>query len=214
MIKMDKEMIYYWENKMDEIEVNEPSINDYILHFALINQHNNSGINKWICCEDINKLLGFIKYVALPSSQITRILIDKDKKEEVCVDVIGYDESLEVFEDIDSKTKFIEEYKGWFFQIEKYDKETNIEEIKATLDTITQDVDYRNGVILTLQLYKNIKEVGFKLIKDYEEEGLVDILEDCFNFSKEEIENLFNNLDENKFLLKRVIPILDNLDMI
>lgn len=199
---------------MHETKTQEPKINDYIVHFVLINQYSNSGVNKWICCEDIDKLLGFAKYVALSSLQITRSLVDKDKMEGICFDTVGYDASLELLEDMDSRIELIEEYKNWFSQLEGCNKETSIEEIKVIVDNITQQVDHMTGVLITFELYKNVKEVGLELIRDYEEDGLVDILEDSFNFKIDEIENLFNTLDQNKFLLKRIIPILDNLDMI
>lgn len=211
---MDENILYYWENKMHETKTQEPKINDYIVHFVLINQYSNSGVNKWICCEDIDKLLGFAKYVALSSLQITRSLVDKDKMEGICFDTVGYDASLELLEDMDSRIELIEEYKNWFSQLEGCNKETSIEEIKVIVDNITQQVDHMTGVLITFELYKNVKEVGLELIRDYEEDGLVDILEDSFNFKIDEIENLFNTLDQNKFLLKRIIPILDNLDMI
>lgn len=213
---MDENMLYYWENKMDETktQTQEPKINDYIVHFVLINQYSNNGVNKWICCEDIDKLLGFAKYVALSSLQITRSLVDKDKMEGICFDTVGYNASLELLEDMDSRSELIEEYNHWFSQLEECNKETSIEEIKVIIDNINQRVDHMSGVLITFELYKNVKEVGLELIRDYEENGLVDILEDSFNFRIDEIENLFNTLDQNKFLLKRIIPILDNLDMI
>lgn len=62
-------MVYYQENKIDKSEVQEHDINGYIVHFVLINQHNNSSINEQICCEDIKKLINFFQYVALPSAQ-------------------------------------------------------------------------------------------------------------------------------------------------
>lgn len=43
---------------------------------------------------------------------------------------------------------------------------------------------------------------------------MIDVLEDCFNFNKDEIENMFNNIHKNIFLLKRIMPILYNLNMI
>lgn len=211
---MDENILYYWENKMHETKTQEPKINDYIVHFVLINQYSNSGVNKWICCEDIDKLLGFAKYVALSSLQITRSLVDKDKMEGICFDTVGYNASLELLEDMDSRSELIEEYKNWFSQLEECNKETSIEEIKVIVDNITQQIDHMTGVLITFELYKNVKEVGLELIRDYEENGLVDILEDSFNFRIDEIENLFNTLDKNKFLLKRIIPILDNLEMI
>ena len=43
---------------------------------------------------------------------------------------------------------------------------------------------------------------------------MIEELEDTFNFSRDEIENMFNKIDENVFLIKRIMPILYNLEMI
>ncbi len=211
---MDEQIIYYWDNVLSEDKLQEPKINDYIVHFALINQYGNSGINEWICCDSMNKLLGLVKYVILPSIQLSRAEIKNENQSKICFGTMGYDDTLEVLDDIKYDIKFKSEYKDWFIQLEKHNEETQFEVIKNVFDDIDKKVDYEAGTVLTLEVYKNIKEVGRQLIKNYEEQNMIEELEDTFNFSIDEIENMLNKIDENVFLLKRIMPILYNLDMI
>ena len=211
---MDEQIIYYWDNVLDEYEPQEPKINDYIVHFVLINQYGNGGINEWICCDSMNKLIGLAKYVILPSIQLSRAIIKNDKNNNICFGTIGYDNTIELLNDIDSDTIFKSEYKEWFEKLENYTEEIKLEEIRDILNDINNKVDCKDEVLVNIEVYKNIKDVGLNLIKDYEEDGMIDILEDCFNFSKHEIENIFNNIDKNVFLLKRIMSILYNLNMI
>lgn len=211
---MDEQIIYYWDNILNNDKVQEPKSNDYIVHFALINQYEDSIINKWICCDSMNKLLGLIKYVILPSIQLSRALIKDENQSEICFGTMGYCDTIEAFNDIKSDIKFKVEYEDWFKALEKYNNEIEFDIVRSTLNDINKKVDYKEGVFLTLEVYENVKEVGLQLLKDYDEEDMIDVLEDCFNFSKDEIENMFNNLDKNIFLLKRIMPILNNLNMI
>ena len=211
---MDEQIMYYWDYILRENKPQEPKINDYILHFALINESNNDGINKWICCDNMNKLLGLAKYLILPSIQLSRAIIKKENQSEICFGTMGYADTIEAFDDIESDIKFKEEYEVWFTELDKYNKEAELELIRNVFEDINKKVDYKDGIVLTLEVYKNIQEVGLQLIKDYEDEEMIDVLEECFNFNRYEIETMFNNLDKNKFLLKRIIPILYNLNMI
>lgn len=211
---MNEQIIYYWDNVLSQGKPQEPKINDYIVHFALINQYGNSEINEWICCDSMNKLLGLVKYVILPSIQLSRAEIKNENKSKICFGTIGYADTLEVLDDIKYDIKFRSEYKDWFMELEKYNKEIELEVIKNVFDDIDEKVDYKDGIVLTLEVYKNIKEVGLQLIKDYEEQDMIEELEDTFNFSRDEIANMFNKIDENVFLIKRIMPILYNSEMI
>lgn len=39
---MDEHIIYYWDKILEEDKVQEPKTNDYIIHFVLLNQYDNS----------------------------------------------------------------------------------------------------------------------------------------------------------------------------
>lgn len=210
---MDEGMFYYWKNILENDEDIELKINNYIVHVVVVNQVKGNFINEWISCDTFNKLKSLVGYVILPSVQITRALF-KHGDDSLCFASVDYYETLELLANINNDLKLIEEYKEWYKKVEGYIDLQHFNEIKYLADKISDIVDYREGLLVEIELYEDIKSVGLELIDAYEKEGLIDMLEDAFNFSIEEIKNIFNNIDKNQFLLKRIIPILDNLNMI
>lgn len=205
----------YWNNWLQKEEVQEPKINDYILQITFINQHNSSvGINEWLCFEDINKIIGFMKYIILPSVQISRANMQIKNIEELTIDTFSFFDALDVLEEMIGSVEITDEYENWMNSLNDISNQHDFEKLATLLKDIANSVDSKDGIILTLNLHKNIKSVGFNLLKEYEEDNMLDELEESFNFSKEEIEYIFNNVDKNIFLLKRIIPILNNLNMV
>ena len=93
--------------------------------------------------------------------------------------------------------------------MDKLEKEnTDIEELAKFIDKIQSEIDYHEGVYVGLELFENISSVGKTLVKNYEEDCFLDILECELEMSKEEILELFNNIDNNKFMLKKIMDIL------
>ncbi|MCC3668898.1 hypothetical protein [Terrisporobacter mayombei] len=210
---MDEGMFYYWKNVLENDEDIELKINDYVVHLAIVNQGNGNFINEWICCDTFNKLKSLVGYVILPSVQITRALL-RHGDNSLCFDIMHYDETLDMLVNINNDLKLIEEYKKWYEKLEECVDYQYFNEMKSLTDKISDIVDYREGLLVEIELYEDIKSVDLELIDAYEKDGMIDILEDTFNFSISEIKNIFNNIDKNQFLLKRIIPILDNLNMI
>ena len=60
-----------------------------------------------------------------------------------------------------------------------------------------------------MQLFENIKCVGNIIIKQYEDENMLDILESKFELSKDEIKDLFESIDNNKLVLKKILDLLN-----
>lgn len=210
---MDEGMFYYWKNVLENNEDIELKINDYLVHLSIVDQINGNFINEWMCCDTFNKLKSLVGYVILPSIQITRALL-RHGDNSLCFDSMHYDETLDMLVNINNDLKLIEEYKKWYEKLEECVDNQYFNEMKSLTDKISDIVDYREGLLVEIELYKDIKLVGLELIDAYEKDGMIDILEDTFNFSISEIKNIFNNIDKNQFLLKRIIPILDNLNMI
>ena len=61
-----------------------------------------------------------------------------------------------------------------------------------------------------IQVYENIKEFGKQLVSDYEEQDMIDELERQMEMSKEEIVELFSNIENNSFMLKRINEFLNS----
>lgn len=86
---------------------------------------------------------------------------------------MGYMETIETFDNLKSDMKFKVEYKDWFNKLEKYNEETKLEVVRDIINDINEKVDYKDGVLLTLEVYKNIQEVGLQLLKDYEKDDMI-----------------------------------------
>lgn len=65
------------------------------------------------------------------------------------------------------------------------------------------------GIYLDLAIYKNIKSVGKALIEEYENENMLDYLEETFGVHKDDIEEVFENINENKFMQKKILSFLN-----
>ena len=105
----------------------------------------------------------------------------------------------------------IEEYKVCFEVLEKLEQDNaDIKEVKEILDYINYKVDIKTGLVVNLQLYDNIKSVGTTLIKEYEEQGMLDELERTMGLKKNQILELFNNIDKNEFMLKKIGVLLNS----
>ena len=63
---------------------------------------------------------------------------------------------------------------------------------------------------MNLQLYENISSVGKTLISEYEEQGMLSELEDIMELKRSQIEELFNNIDNNEFMMKKISILLNS----
>ena len=61
-----------------------------------------------------------------------------------------------------------------------------------------------------IEVYENIKEFGRQLVSDYEEQGMIDQLEIQMELSKDAIVELFSNIYNNPFMLKRINEFLNS----
>lgn len=207
---MNEDLIKYWEKWVegeDEIDI---TIDGIILKYTMINKQSKDGVKDWVCFTSKEKLFSFIKYLLLPSIQISRTIGVKES--EVYLDVCDYEKIiklLETFKAYNYKTA-IEDYKKWLNGIDKLESEDfNFEDIQKFINKISYEIDTREAVYLELQLFKNIKSVGQDLIKEYSENNMLDVLESKFGLNKDEIIGLFESIDDNKFMLKRVTALLN-----
>ena len=206
---MKEELIYYWKNRLNNEHNVDLKINDYIVHFFMINEVSCEGINEWINCDTFDKMESFIAFVILPSCQVSRALTEVDDNR-VCVDIASYDETIELLTAINENTQLISEYSNWYDIVESC-KEGDIRRLKDLVGHINENVEWKNGILVGIEVFENIKVAGHELIKSYEEENMIDVLEDEFDLSLEEIKNIFDTVDKNEFFQKRVMFILNNL---
>lgn len=206
---MSENLIAYWRNWL-ESDITIPITSDgYIFKFSLFNQCGNDGARDWVCCTSKKKLYSFIKYFILPSVQLSRTIGILEK--ETIFAVEDYDNTLMYLENskADNYLEHIETYKRWFDEIDKLEKEdASFKQIRDYVEKISLEVDYLKGIYVELELFENINSVGKTLIDDYEKDEVLPILEFEMELSKEQILELFENIDSNQFMLGKIVDLL------
>ncbi|MEG0772038.1 hypothetical protein [Clostridium sp.] len=196
-----------WINNKQEIPITEDG---YIVRYTLANQHSGNWVRHWVCCTSQKKLYTFIKYVLLPSIIISKNMGLKDG--EVYLDVCEYDETIGILEHAaeEGYEKALEDYIKWFEEMKTIeDKGADFKEIRSFLNKVSSENDFREGLFLEFGVYENISSVGRTLIREFKEDDMVEDLEDMMELSCEEIENLFDNIKGNKFMLRKITTLLN-----
>jgi chaperonin cofactor prefoldin len=207
---MSENLINFWEKWIDGEDNIDVTSDGIILKYSMINRKINDGVKDWVCFDSKDKLFSFIKYLLLPSIQITRSIGIRES--EVYLDVCDYDKTIKLLETfkINGYEQAIVDYKRWLEELEIIENNKyNFESIRSFINKISSEVNIREDTFLELHLFENIKSVGNLLIKQYEDDNMLDILESKFELSKDEIEDLFESIDNNKFMLKKMLILLN-----
>lgn len=207
---MSEDLIDFWKKWIDGEEEIDVTADSIILKYSIINKQSDDGVKDWVCFNSKDKLYAFIKYLLLPSIQLTRSIGAKESQ--VYFDVCEYGETIKLLETfkLDSCKKDIEDYKKWLAEIEILENnEYSLEAITKFINIICCEVAKTKDIFFELKLFKNIKCVGNIIIKQYEDDNMLDILESKFELSKDEIKNLFESIDNNKLVLKKILVLLN-----
>lgn len=211
---MSYSLIYYWENFLDkyidkEIQAN---IDSFMLKFYIINQDSNETFYKWFSFSNREELLGFIKFIALPSAYCSRAFGEKENS--VLITAAIYEDVLELLKNniVGVDEDIINNFKKDYEKIQEIEsnKGFDLEMIKKFCDEFGDFLDYKSKVFSNIEVYENVKVFGKELISNFEKDGMVDELERQMGMNKEEIEEMFSNIDKNPFMLKRINTFLDN----
>ncbi|WP_297421395.1 hypothetical protein [Clostridium sp.] len=207
---MSEDLISYWEKWIEGEEEIDLTIDGIILKYSMINKQNKDGVRDWVCFTSKEKLYSFIKCVLLPSIQISRTIGIKES--EVYLDVCDYEKTIKLLQafKIDNYESAIEDYNRWLKELEGLEnRDFNFDDIHSFIHKVSNEIDSREVIYLELQLFENIKCVGRMLIKEYEDNNMLDVLETKFELSKDEIIWLFEAIDDNKFMIKRITTLLN-----
>lgn len=175
----------------------------------MFNESDNDGVRDWVCCGSKKKLYSFIKYCILPSIQVTRTIGLMNGG--VIFGVFDYDLTITMMENSKAKNyeKHMEIFKKWYDEVDIMEKEdAPFTSIRKFIHKLCEAVRPEEGIFLDLDLFENIKSVGKTLIEDYEEDGMLGILETEMEMKKDEILALFDHINDNKFMMKKIDEFL------
>lgn len=207
---MNEDLINYWEKWVEGEEDIDITIDGVMLKYIMLNKQSDDGVKDWVCFTSKEKLFSFIRYVLLPSIQISRTIGAREG--EVYLDVCDSEKTIQLIEALKvyNYEMAIKDYKRWIDELGKLENaEVNLDNIKRFINEVISEVDEKEALYLEFMLFENIKCVGKELIEEYESNNMLDVLESKFELNKEEIIGLFDSIDDNKFMLKRVTTLLN-----
>lgn len=204
-------LVYYWQNflaNQDDISLRP---NAYVIKFCIVNKYSYDYYCNWYSFASVEKLISFLKYVAIPSTYITKafgktektIFLDALDK----YDCLEYLEMSKAFDKLDLLKMANREY-DFLNRVEKCN--LGIEGIKKYLELINKFNDRGSKVFLELEFYKNVNQIGKGLIDEYEKENMLEDLEENMSLNKSQILSMFENIDKNMFMLKKLNTYLNN----
>lgn len=204
-------LIYYWQNFLANQDDVSLKPNAYVIKFCIVNKYSYDYYCNWYSFAKVEKLISFLKCVVIPSTYITKafgkdentIFLDALDKYE-CME---YLERASVFDKRELLRRVNREY-DFLSRVEKCN--LGIEGVKKYLELINKYNDKNSKIFLELEFYKNVNMIGKGLIDEYEKENMLDDLEENMSLNKNEILSMFENIDKNMFMLKRLNTYLNN----
>lgn len=207
---MSQNLIDYWRNIINNEEQVNLEPDGFIFKYTIVNMFSNEGVKNWVSCNSWKKLFSFVKYVILPSVQLSRVI--GWKEETVVFGVFSYKTTVNILENckIDGSNTALAAYKEAFQQADELEKgEFPFSDLKEFVLKMASDVDLEEGIYVSLDVFESIRSVGEELIEDYDNDNMLDYLEDFMEMSKEEILELFENINDNPFMKKKILSLLN-----
>lgn len=204
-------LVYYWQNFLSNKENSYLRPNSYVIKFCIVNKFSYDFFCDWYSFSNVSRLISFLRYVVIPSTYITKafgkeentIFLDALDKDD-CIDYIDYCESY-------AKNTIIKQIKNeydFLNRVEKFD--LGIKGIKKYIELINKYNSKSSKIFLELEFYENVNKIGKGLVDEYEKEHMLKSLEETMSLNKNEILSMFENIDKNIFMLKRLNTYLNN----
>lgn len=208
---MGSDLVYYWENILQKNITFSLNSNSYIVNFIIVNQASNETYKNWIVLPDGDHLVNYLKYIALPSLFYS-ILIGTEEKT-IFVNADSFNSVVNLLENniIRDDKELSKRYQLYYNSLDKLQGEYfKFDELLEICNNINESYNEKNIVFPIINVYKNIKDVGLRLIQDYEDDNMIEELENTLNISKNDFLDMLNDINNNKFMLNKFMEYLDN----
>ncbi len=204
------DLIYYWQNYLINQENVEFKANSYVLKFSLINSYSRDYFCNWYSFKDSNELIGFFKYILIPSIYITKVFGKSENT--IFLDALGYYETIDIIEESedDDKNEILQEIKEVYKILDNLKENFCIKKFKRFINKINERDIKKNGIFTRMEFFEDVKEIGRDLVKEFESDDMLDELEKQMDLNKNQIIDLFDGIEKNPFMLKRIGTYLSN----
>lgn len=202
--------IYYWQNylcKQDEMYIKP---NAYVLKFSLINTYSKDVFCNWYSFKSYEALIGFIRYVVVPSSYITKVF--GKEQETIFIDALNEEDTIELIEDSDIKNKLdvILEINQEYNLLKSLKNNFTVDKMKRYINLVNINNSIKNNIFSNLEFFENVNVIGRELVKEFEADNMLSDLESHMSLNKKQIIDMFDRIDKNPFMLKKLNTYLTN----
>jgi hypothetical protein len=201
---------YYWKNFLEKDKETFVKPNSYVVNLHIVNQSTSDAFYKWHSFDTEEEVIGFIKFVALPSGYYSRIFGKEAGDLMIAADT--YDSVLELLYNniVRVDHTLIDNFKADYELLEEAEKDFNLDLLNDFCHSFNSHLNFKDIVFSGIEVYENIKEFGRQLVSDYEEQGMIEQLEIQMELSKDEIVELFSSIDDNPFMLRKINEFLNS----
>ncbi len=203
--------LYFWKNRIEKDIQGEVEVDSCIAHFSIVNQGTSYIFDKWFSLSSQKELLDFLEYVVLPSGYYSRLF--GKATGEVYLEAESYENAIYALENNKLKRdeELISNFKHDYQLLEEIRRgDFDFKKLENFCKSYNDNLAYKDIVFATIEVFENIREVGLRTIKEYEEEGMLLELEELMGMKKKEIKEMFLSVEYNPFMKRKIIEFLDN----
>ena len=182
----------------------------YVLKFSLVNSYSRDFLCNWYSFSSEEELIGFIKFIVIPSTYITKVF--GREEDTIFLDALDDYETIELIEDAEYNDKYeiLRQIRYDYQMIDNFKKNFTVQKFKKFINTTNGRSNIAFGIFSRLEFFENVKQIGEELIKEFEGDNMLDQLENHMDLKKNQILALFDGIDKNPFMLKRLGTYLSN----
>ncbi|OLS40824.1 hypothetical protein [Bacillus sp. MRMR6] len=210
----------YWKSKISQNErfwsglfENQPIHQDsVIISPVILNSYSNQDEVAWAVYPNSQSVLGFIKFIYLPTAYIGLIKQDLNSR-------YYFQEDLglilaEYKEEYPDKIDLLSKMESYFYDLDNiWDNSNNVclEKLKEWTIRFNESWNELSGVSLTFNVFGSPKEAANFIVATYEEDLGIESLVDDIGLTKEEFLKVADDdIFHNEFLNRKFTDILTN----
>lgn len=204
---MNSNTVEYWKNYLEEGKEMIVKKDSYLLNLLILD-YNLKKFYKWYSFDSKEDVLGFIKFVILPTIYFTRIF-GKDENEIIFV-ADTYENILHMLRNnlILRNQVLIDRFKYEYSLIEEAVKDMDLQKLHELRQSLITFVYDKSIIAPDIHVFKNIKEAIKKILDGYKAKEMIDSFGEELQMPKKELARYLSDVENNK-LQSRVIEILD-----
>lgn len=204
------DLIYYWQNYLMNQESIDIKPDSYVLKFSLVNSYSRDFFCNWYSFESPQELIGFIRFVVIPSEYITKAF--GREEDTIFLDALDDYETIDLIEETDNHEKYdiLREVRHDYEMIDNLNNNFTVDKFKKFISINNARADISIGIFSKLEFFENVNQIGKELVKEFEDDNMLDELENHMDLNKNQILALFDGIDKNPFMLKRLGTYLSN----